>query len=219
MQINVFNAGWPGNGTTELLNRFEADVAFQQPDGVLLLAGLNDMLYPGHTVPPEQFRHNLETLVQRCRNIGAWCVLGTLPPLYMPFFLEQFPSDEWSAADPAAKIDTANGIIREVAGNFELELWDVRAVISARPVGESADSLVMNPANSGRRDGMHWTAAGADAVAAAAFNLICPRCRDGQRLVCFGDSLTYGVYLRGKGTADSTGQTYPGRLAVRLEAW
>ena len=52
-QAGVVNAGYPGDTTRELLARFDRDVAPHSPDLVILWAGVNDMLYCGHTVPPE----------------------------------------------------------------------------------------------------------------------------------------------------------------------
>jgi len=38
------------------------------------------------------------------------------------------------------------------------------------------------------------------------------------RVVCAGDSLTYGVYLKGKGKAEPDGETYPSELFRQLAA-
>ena len=67
----VFNAGIPGDTTRELLARFQRDVAMRAPDLVILWAGVNDRLYPGHTVEPAEFRANYAELLDRIRVIGA----------------------------------------------------------------------------------------------------------------------------------------------------
>ena len=87
----VFNAGIPGDTTRELLARFQRDVAMRAPDLVILWAGVNDRLYPGHTVEPAEFRANYAELLDRIRVIGAKVLIGTLPPQYKPYLFTQFP--------------------------------------------------------------------------------------------------------------------------------
>ena len=74
----------------------------------------------------------------------------------------------------------------------------------------------MNPANSNRRDGMHLTAEGLKIMAEAAGEKIRKYFPDVRTIVCFGDSITYGVYMPGKGTAGIDALTYPGQLLKLL---
>ncbi|MDD3887119.1 MAG: GDSL-type esterase/lipase family protein, partial [Victivallaceae bacterium] len=89
--VVVINSGRPGDTTVQLLERFEARIAGFQPDLVLYWIGSNDMLYPGHTVEPPQFRANCRELAARARSIGAAVAFLTLPPLITAYLLEQFP--------------------------------------------------------------------------------------------------------------------------------
>ena len=69
--LAVYNAGVPGDTTLELLKRFNRDVAQHEPDLVLLLAGANDMFYPGHMLELDVCSRNLKALLDRISNIGA----------------------------------------------------------------------------------------------------------------------------------------------------
>lgn len=80
-----------GDTTRELLARFQRDVAMRAPDLVILWAGVNDRLYPGHTVEPAEFRANYAELLDRIRVVGAKVLIGTLPPQYKPYLFTQFP--------------------------------------------------------------------------------------------------------------------------------
>ena len=80
------------------------------------------------------------------------------------------------------------------------------------PVDESAESLILNPANSNRRDGMHFNAKGNQLVAENVAHCCRKYYPEARRIVCLGDSLTYGVYMPGKGTAEIDAMTYPGIL-------
>jgi len=71
--IRVINAGISGHTTTDGLARLEQDVLQHHPTLVTISFGLNDMT----RVPPEQFRTNLEQLIDRCRAAQSLVVLCT----------------------------------------------------------------------------------------------------------------------------------------------
>ena len=175
----VFNAGIPGDTTRELLARFQRDVAMRAPDLVILWAGVNDRLYPGHTVEPAEFRANYAELLDRIRVIGAKVLIGTLPPQYKPYLFTQFPPIAEFPETPEERL---------------------------APVDEVPESYLRNLSNSGVPDGLHLTPEGAGAVARCADDAIRQYALPSARIVCFGDSLTYGYGLK-------RDETYPSRLA------
>lgn len=203
MAREVTNAGFPGDTTRELLKRFHRDVAERAPELVILWAGVNDRLYPGHTVGPAEFERNYCALLDRCRAIGAAVLIGTLPPQYVPYLVEQFPEIAAYPDTPAERLAPVNAFLRGLGP----PLADFEAVVAARPPGEAAESYLQNTANSGRRDGLHLTADGAEAIARCALDAIRRHGLPDGKIVCFGDSLTYGVGLR-------RSETYPARLAA-----
>ena len=71
--IHVINAGISGHTTTDGLARLEQDVLKHRPTLVTISFGLNDMT----RVPPEQFRTNLEQLIDRCSSEQSLVVLCT----------------------------------------------------------------------------------------------------------------------------------------------
>ncbi len=71
--LHVINAGISGHTTTDGLARLEQDVLQHHPTLVTISFGLNDMT----RVPPEQFRANLEQLIDRCRVSQCLVVLCT----------------------------------------------------------------------------------------------------------------------------------------------
>ncbi len=206
----VYNAGRPGDTTLELLARYERDVAARLPDLVYLLVGGNDMFYPGHILAPESYRENLTALTAQITAAGAGLALFTLPPFYRPFLIENFPETLDHPLSTGRRLQAANHIVREVAREFRAPLIPLDRLIA--PADDTAQSLVMNEANSGRRDGIHLTADGLKIMAEAAFAVHREHFREARTIVCFGDSITYGVYMPGKGTAEVTASTYPGML-------
>jgi len=71
--VTVINAGISGHTTQDGLARFDRDVLSRRPDLVTISFGLNDMV----RVSEDQFRRNLDTLVERCRAAGCLVVLCT----------------------------------------------------------------------------------------------------------------------------------------------
>ena len=191
MTVRVFNAGIAGDTTRELLARFNRDVAVRAPGLVILWAGVNDRLYPGHTIELPEFEENYRELLERIETIGAKVLVGTLPPQFVPYLAE--------------RLAPVNAFLRALG----LPLADFEAVVKSRPVGEERESFLRNPANSGVRDGLHLTEAGTEAVAQCAAAAIRNYALPTNRIVCFGDSLTYGSGLRREAA-------YPARLAELL---
>ena len=71
--VTLFNAGISGNTTSDGLARIDRDVLEHKPTLVTVMFGLNDMT----RVPLEDYRANLETIVEKCRRVGAEVVLCT----------------------------------------------------------------------------------------------------------------------------------------------
>lgn len=106
--IKVINAGISGNTTVNGLERLETDVLPHHPAIVTISFGLNDMV----RVPPEQFRSNLEQLVDRCRAQQSQVVLCT-------------PNAVIDTSDrPITKLVEYSGIIREVAATKMVRVCD-----------------------------------------------------------------------------------------------
>ena len=124
--------------------------------------------------------------------------------------LETYPATLEHKYSPEERLIMLNNVIRDVAAERGIELVDLYKLID--PVDESAESLLLNEANSNRRDGMHFTGAGNRVVAENVCTCIRKYYPEARRIVCLGDSLTYGVYMPGKGTAEIDALTYPGIL-------
>lgn len=213
-EFQVYNCGFPGDTTLELLKRFNRDVVSKNPDLVVLLVGSNDMFYPGHMLELAVYRKNLNTLLERIKVINAGCILMTAPGFHIPLLVENFPGTVESPLGIEERLSLLNETIREVAAERDLPLVDLHKLIV--PTDDSAESMVLTPGNSKYRDGMHLTAAGYGIAAEKIFELhqkFYPECRN---IVCLGDSLTYGVFMPGKGSADKEALTYPGQLAKLL---
>ncbi|MET8863952.1 GDSL-type esterase/lipase family protein [Nonomuraea sp. NPDC004580] len=97
----VVNAGVNGNKVADLLARVETDVVACRPAAVTLLIGTNDVR---DDVPPDRYRADLRTLVERVTTTGARVALMSLPPL-----------GEDLDTGPNLRLPAYNAAIKEVA--------------------------------------------------------------------------------------------------------
>lgn len=71
--ISMINAGISGHNTAHALARIDRDVLAHQPALVTVMFGLNDM----NAVPLEQYKANLDSIIDKCRAAGAEVLLCT----------------------------------------------------------------------------------------------------------------------------------------------
>ena len=107
-QVAVINAGISGHSTDHGLNRLERDVLKHQPDLVTISFGLNDAT----RLTADQYRANLEQLIDRCRERNAAVVLCT-PNSVMD-----------TAARPITKLNEFCAVIRDVGQQRNVRVCD-----------------------------------------------------------------------------------------------
>ena len=212
----VFNRGVGGNNSANLLARVDAQVVALKPDLVVLMVGTNDMLNSGNSVPLDKYEANLNTLADKITGSGSRLVLMTIPPCHEPLLLTRHPAEFYARRSPGEKIEDANRVIRRIAKERKIPLVDLHRLFDrVGAVGESPESLIRNPANSGASDGVHPTPDGYRMIAVAVYQAICDHDLPTGRVVCFGDSITFGSGASQPGTTQ--GESYPAWLQRLLE--
>ena len=211
----VINAGRGGHNSRNLLARLDRDVLVRKPTLVIVMVGTNDVLNHGNAVPLKEYRAHVLQLVRAIRAARSHVLLMTIPPCHERYLLERHPASFYQPDGPSGRVRKANRIVRDVAKATRTPLVDIFGLFEAKGnVGEEAESWIRNPANSRARDGVHPTAEGYRAMAEAIFAAIRKHALPCERIVCLGDSITYGAGVGGAGTAE--GQTYPACLARLL---
>lgn len=209
-KIEVLNKGIGGNSTRDGLNRFQSDVIGMKPNHLVLYFGMNDALNSGKLVPPEEFRGNLQKMIDRAREAGIQSLILVTPnPIVGSYVSKRHPTHP--REDLEQWLSTYDRVIRDLAESNGIPLADLRKrVLDYCSDLESSRSLIRNAANCGAADGVHLTAEGYHVMGELIAETLEGKVKPGECVVCFGDSITYGANMKGAGT--STGDTYPARL-------
>jgi lysophospholipase L1-like esterase len=215
LMAEVINAGIGGHSSGMIMKRYQKDVLAQKPDLVILLAGTNDSLNSYVAVSPDVFKQNLLKLVDLTQARGIKILLIEIPPAYEAYLIKRHKTGFFSKKSAKERIEEINNIIFNVAKDKKLPLVKIHDLLL--PVTDKADCLIRNRANSKSEDGVHPTPEGYKLIAKAVYHAIKINKLSHKKIVCIGDSITYGVHVKKQGTADLDAETYPGKLAGLLQ--
>lgn len=215
--LEVINAGVGGNTSGDLLKRINQDVIPHNPDLVVVMVGTNDMVNSGKLTPYDVYRENLSAIVDTLLKNKIQAVLMSPPPVDTVYLFSRHDRAKFKAL-PNEKLDSVRKMMAEVALEEDLLFVDLQAEFTARGLPKhNADSLIKNARNSGQKDGVHPTPQGYAFIGQFLYGKLKQEgLIDGNiKIVCFGDSITYGSRVEGAGT--STGDTYPAVLLRLIE--
>lgn len=151
--VHCINAGVRGNTSTQGLRRLDKDVLSHSPDLALVEFGFNDcniiLNGPKPRTLPEQFRTNMESLVDRIREKGAQVILIANHRTLLHRILPDGRTYEEHSQDYSA-------IISQVAAEKRVPLLDMR-VLFPGPGLELEEALA--------EDGIHLSEKGVQAYA------------------------------------------------------
>lgn len=189
----IINAGIPGNNTQDLLDRLDKDCLAHNPELTILMAGTNDGLNHAKYIPAGMYKENMTQLVQRITGNGSRVLLMTLLPFYSPYVLTRHPAAFFATEGPDEKRGALNAIINEIAGAMQTSLLDLGGLFERiGDIGTDATCLLLNESNSRKKDGVHPTPDGYRVMALAIYDHIKFNNLPTGRIVCFGDSITWG---------------------------
>jgi len=210
--VTVFNAGVGGHNSADGLARMTKDVLALKPQGLIIEFGINDALNPKRLIEPDKFSENMNEIVHQAKDAGIkYIAVVTLHQVIESYVRERHANYPFTE-DLNSRISQYNRKIQALAQEQNLLLVDFNSI--AGTASEAASSLIRNAANSHSRDGIHLTPAGARRLAETVADVLFPSVKDGDKIICFGDSITWGASLKGSGTA--TGETYPAQLQLLL---
>ena len=192
--VTVINQGIPGNTAENLLSRINT-VIKQAPNLVIIMVGTNDVIQGNNTY--NSFNGTLSVIIDSLKHTGSSVMLLTPPPI-----------ESWNAVTrDTARIKGICTMINNLSVGKSCYYVDVNAVFRGVLTSANCHQYYFT-------DGVHPTAIGDKDMATAIFNYMSTKKITAGKIVCFGDSITYGAYLKGQGT--SSGDTYPAVLQAYL---
>ena len=210
-RVNVVNKGYPGCNTRAAITVLTRDVLPLKPQHVIVYFGMNDALNSANLVPLAEYEDNLRKMVKTLHNNGVKDVaLVTINPVIETYVQARHPKHP-QRDTLQAHLATYDCAVRKIAAQESLLLIDLREMIERNGGATVSETgLIRCEKNGGGRDGVHLTPAAYALLGQCAFNVMGDRVGPGETVVCFGDSLTFGVNVKGAGTAE--GETYPAAL-------
>ena len=143
IDVKVIGAGISGHKSNQMRDRLQSDVLDKKPAWMTLSCGVNDVWHGAAGVPLDDYKKNITSIVDRCRDAGVKAVILTSTPI------------QESDNENNQKLAGYNAFLKELAAERKLPLADLNAAIWAelntptqpRPPGNSltADGTHMNP--------------------------------------------------------------------------
>lgn len=204
-QVLVVNRGVPGENTAEIDARTVKELSAVSPDVVILFAGMNDAVNEKKFLPPEASRLHIENIIDACKKAHARIVLVTVHDPDMVRLMQRHKLEAYGTRSPEQRISDLNKVIVESGEQHRVPVVDFHNLLAARGGATTLWST----------DGVHLTAKGYHLLASAIFEQI-RKMHDVRTVLCLGDSLTFGVGVRGIGAPEPL-DTYPRQLARLID--
>lgn len=215
LMAEVINAGKGGHTSARILNRYQRDALNKKPDLIVLMVGTNDSINSYAAVSPSVFKRNLLKLVNLTQAKGIKILLVETPPAYEAYLRKRHKPKFFDVKSANERLRAINTIITSIAEDKKVPLVKIYDLLA--PVTGKVGCLIRNRANCKTEDGVHPTPKGYKLIAKAVYDAIKKNKLSTKKVICIGDSITYGVHVKKQGTADLDAETYPGQLAQLLQ--
>jgi len=214
----VLNKGVAGNNSSDLLARVDKDVVANKPDLVLMMVGTNDMVNSGKFMSTQKYFDNLRSIIQKIKtgNPKVHIVVSSILPVEESYLFKRHDPSKFPMK-PNDKIDALNAELKKFALDQQLDFIPLNEEFKKYGSDYTIkESLLVNSKNYTVDDGVHPTAQGYELIGKYLAQQLKEKklLKRKMLILCFGDSITYGAFMEGKGTAE--GNTYPAVLLRSL---
>ena len=203
----IINFGNPGYNVRELQSMLPA-IFDAKPQTAIVMIGTNDVTWSKKRLPAKEYEATLLRILNAFSEANIKTILITIPPCIEEYVAERekYTPEQRDALN--TEINEFNARAKSVAAKTGTIVIDYHAQFKGDLRAES--SLIRNEANLRSKDGVHPTAEGYRLLARLLAEAIQANHLPTERIVCCGDSITYGAHMNGQGT--TTGDTYPAFL-------
>lgn len=205
-QTRVVNDGFPGENTTELDRRFGDALLQFHPQYAVIFAGANDALNDKKLLPIGLTTRNLDAMVRTVETTGAKTILVQPHTPDMTRLMSRHKLEDYRGIGPLERLAMVNKSIADIARKDHTALVPFNDDL--RKAGGANKDLSV--------DGVHLTAKGYALLAAAVRKQLPATIPANTTILCFGDSITYGIGVRPANNAPETPETYPAQLRELL---
>ncbi len=131
----VYDAGISGDTTSDVIDRFYADVLARDFDRITVFLGTNDSRGQNDTykitlTSLKEYEHNLHYILSRLKESGAYVAVVTLPPVNHERFAEYFGKEN-NTVYHDSHLERMNNSIRRAAKKHKAGLVDLADAISS----------------------------------------------------------------------------------------
>ena len=209
--VVVINRGIGGENSKKLVDRFDRDVMEAEADYAVIMVGTNDVANSHALISVDQYEANVDSMLKIAKAGGVkHIVLVTIPPVIESLVLQRH-SNHPNQGKINELINEYNLTLVRLAQTYKADLVDLhQAVMQNGGTEATKTNWIRNPQNGGGADGIHFTPEGYRQLALLVADAFKSKIQPGERVVCIGDSLTFGYPVNGKGTV--FGETYPSEL-------
>jgi acyl-CoA thioesterase-1 len=206
-QVRVINDGFPGENTSELQVRLYDALRQFKPDYVVLFVGANDALNEKRFLPASETGANLRSMADGIKRSGAQVIMVTVHEPDLTRLMTRHKPEAYGNIPPLQRLALVNEQVREVAELEHASLVPFATVL--RKAGGANVEL--------STDGVHLTAKGYGLLASAIRAQLPKNLSGNATILCFGDSLTYGIGVRPANGPSETAETYPAQLRLLVK--
>lgn len=206
-QIRVVNDGFPGENTAELDAHLSDALQQVHPQYVVLFAGANDALNDKKLLPIGMTSGRLDAMVKTIEAIGAKAIIVQPHAPDMARLMTRHKLEDYHGIGPLERLAMVNKSIATIAHKDHATLVPFADILK-QAGGANKDLSI---------DGVHLTPKGYGLLAHAIREQLPKQLPADTTILCFGDSITYGIGVRPANNAPETPETYPSQLRALLE--
>lgn len=206
-QVRVINDGFPGANTSELDARLDDALHQFKPNYVVLFAGANDALNEKKFLPANETGGHLQAMIDRIKRSGAHVMMITVHDPDLVRLMTRHTSKAYGDTSPSQRLDQVNEQVRRIALLEHVPVVPFATVLQ-KAGGANAEFSA---------DGVHLTAKGYGLLATTIRKELPKHIPANTTILCFGDSLTYGIGVRPPNSTAETPETYPAQLRALLQ--
>jgi acyl-CoA thioesterase-1 len=195
----------PGENTADIDVRTKAELSEVAPDVLVLFTGMNDAVNDKKFLTPTSTRAHLESILGAGKAARTRIVLVTVHQPDVSRLMQRHKPEAYGNRSPEQRISELNEVVISLGRKHHLLVADFSRTLASR--GGATDEW--------STDGVHLTAQGYHLLALVVLEQV-RKIPNVRRILCLGDSITFGVGVRAVGAPENS-EIYPRQLKELID--